>query len=103
LTRRQRYTTLRNTQLFREIEFRLLRVQPQQVGWQVSLIEGQPKLFQPADLPDYARQIGRNTGYIIHPEEILAENFVHLMMQTPDLPDPWIVQELRKRLMLSDG
>ncbi len=30
--------------------------------------------------PDFHRQIGGNTNYIIHPDEILADNFMHLMM-----------------------
>ena len=35
----------------------------------------QPVLLDPEDLPDYHRRIGRNTNYIIHPDEILADNF----------------------------
>ena len=29
--------------------------------------------------PDFFRQIGDNTGYIIHPDEVLADNFAFLM------------------------
>jgi hypothetical protein len=32
-------------------------------------------------LPDYFRQIKDNTGYIIHPDEVLADNFSFIMME----------------------
>jgi hypothetical protein len=32
-------------------------------------------------LPDYFRQIKDNTGYIIHPDEVLADNFSFVMME----------------------
>ena len=37
-----------------------------------------PRLHNTADLRGFYEQIGRNTQYIIHPEEILAENFAQL-------------------------
>ena len=36
-------------------------------------------LFNIDQVPDYIRLVGRNTDYIIHPEEILASNFVFLV------------------------
>lgn len=48
-----------------------------------------PRLRSTGDLRKFAEQVGRNTGYIIHPEEILAENFAQLatgkMGQTPEV------------------
>ena len=36
------------------------------------------------DLKDFHRQIGPNTGYIIHPDEILADNFAFLALSKED-------------------
>jgi hypothetical protein len=49
-------------------------------------------------VPDFQEKIGRNTTYIIHPEEILADNFVHLVRQREKLATPRIVEELQKVL-----
>lgn len=46
----------------------------------------------------YFEQVGRNTGYIIHPEEILADNFVLLVRQESTMASPEIVSEMKKIL-----
>ena len=33
------------------------------------------------DSTDYAERVGRNTGYVIHPDEVLADNFSLLVRQ----------------------
>lgn len=38
------------------------------------------------------------TDYIIHPEEILAENFVHMVMREANLPSPEIVHAIETSL-----
>jgi hypothetical protein len=38
--------------------------------------------------------VGRNTGYILHPDEILAENFLHMINRTTNLATPRIVEEM---------
>jgi hypothetical protein len=45
----------------------------------------------------YREQYGKNTGYLIHPEEILAEHFVFLV-QRQSVPDPTLVDQLREWL-----
>jgi hypothetical protein len=42
----------------------------------------------------FFEQIGRNTDYIIHPEETLANNFVYLMMAKEDLKNPDIPKNI---------
>lgn len=58
------------------------------------LTDGQAKLFGPNEIPAYFEAIGRNTGYIIHPEEVLADNFVSLVLEAEGLPNPEIVTKL---------
>lgn len=43
---------------------------------------------------DFFEQVGGNTDYIIHPEEILAENFVAVILDKKGLPDQHIVDEI---------
>jgi hypothetical protein len=38
---------------------------------------------------------GRNTAYIFHPEELMADNFADLMTARSDAPDPWVYDRLR--------
>jgi hypothetical protein len=58
---------------------------------------GAPRLVEVEAVEGFFEQIGRNTGYIIHPEEILADNFVLLVLgrTTPPVPNPEIPEEMR--------
>lgn len=87
---------------FQYMQFRLLQLEQSGTQWRAALDErGQPILLDPRQTASYHEQIGRNTGYIIHPEEVLAENFVHLAFESPNLPTPHIVQEMR--VLLTDS
>ena len=66
--------------------------------WQPVLSDGQPQLLDPKTTTSFHEQIGKNTRYIIHPDEILADNFVHLVNQTKDLASPEIVAAMREQL-----
>jgi hypothetical protein len=54
------------------------------------LKDGKPILWNPYAVKGFFEQIGRNTNYVIHPEETLANNFIHLMMAKQDLKTPEI-------------
>lgn len=45
--------------------------------------------------PEFFEAIGRNTPYIIHPEEVLADNFTFLLQGRKDLPNPEILDSLK--------
>lgn len=47
---------------------------------------------------DFQARVGRNTGYVIDPEEVLADNFSFLIMGKAGLPDPQIVESLKKAM-----
>ena len=42
----------------------------------------------------FSQQIGGNTGYIIHPDEILADNFTLLVLGRTNVPSPRILKEM---------
>lgn len=85
---------------FAYLTFRLLIVEEDNGVWSPALLKGEPQLLEPRPdvTPSYFEQIGENTGYIIHPDEILADNFVHLVKGTTKLKTPAIVEGMRKFL-----
>jgi hypothetical protein len=46
------------------------------------------RLVKLEEVTGFFEQVGRNTGYIIHPEEILADNFALLVVGKAGLPSP---------------
>jgi hypothetical protein len=47
---------------------------------------------------DYIEKVGRNTTYIIHPEEILADNFVILVNKQQIVRSPFVIEGMNKVL-----
>lgn len=68
---------------FDYVEFNLYPVVPGENGtWNVQVTSD--GLTSPIDIqkqPDFFRQIRENTGYIIHPDEVLADNFAFIMRE----------------------
>ncbi len=65
---------------------------------EVVLSDGKPTIYSLKQASNFFEKVGRNTNYIINPEEILAENFVHAIIGKKDLPNQEIVDELIKVL-----
>ena len=82
---------------FRYLEFRLMAIDREIA--KAILKDGQPLLLKPDAVEGFYEQIGRNTSYIIHPEETLANNFVHLMSDRKSLANPEIPKKIEKLLM----
>ncbi len=55
--------------------------------------EHNPILVPVEQVSGFSEQVGRNTNYIIHPEEILADNFEFLLLGKSDLPTPRVIEE----------
>jgi hypothetical protein len=83
------------TSLFNYLQFRLLAVEQNDDGWTPLLKDGEPILIDGKSCQSYRRQIGDNTNYIIHPDEILADNFAHMLMRTKDLKSPEVVERMK--------
>jgi hypothetical protein len=54
-----------------------------------------PVLAAPEEVSGFFEQVGRNTNYFIHPEEILADNFALLILDEHNVPSPEILQKMR--------
>jgi hypothetical protein len=46
----------------------------------------------------FFEQVGRNTEYLIHPEEILADNFALLFSRDRNAPSPDIIKKMAEVL-----
>ena len=102
-SREATYDTRRGGSFFSYMNFALMEIRRAGDAWEaVTNDEGRPKFYSPRDVPDYFNKIGRNTGYIIHPEEVLADNFTYLLSGKKNLPTPRIVDEMRKVMRVSD-
>ena len=56
------------------------------------------EVLPPSRVSGFFEQVGRNTDYIIHPEEILAENFALLVLNEQKVASPAILERIREIL-----
>jgi len=79
------------TDIFQYLDFELLGVEKRPDGSVPLNLGDQPWMTNPFQSQSYLSQIGMNTMYIVHPDEILADNFTFLVLgsqvQTPRIPD----------------
>jgi hypothetical protein len=64
---------------------------------------GAPVLLPFNRVAGLQEQIGRNTGYVIHAEEILASNFEMLVQDVPNAPSPDVLERIREVLVRFAG
>ncbi len=98
----ERYDTARGGEFFDYLRFQLL-VMECQGGAQAAkpAFDGQKtRLVDLQQLSGFFEQVGRNTDYLIHPEEILADNFMLLISGERDMPSPEIIRKLEEVLQV---
>ena len=65
---------------------------------EVDYLNGDPVIGVYGDFSDFHDQVGNNTNYTIHPEEILADNFALAILAADGLPSRWVVDEIKLKL-----
>ena len=80
---------------FQYLQFKLMAIEKKGDRWDAVQKDGLPVYFEPGKTPSYFEKIGNNTSYIIHPDEVLADNFVYLIQKRKNLKTPHIVEKLR--------
>ena len=65
---------------FRYLDFSLFEINIQHAANVISDENGKSTINM-ANVPDFFEQITDHTGYIIHPDEIIADNFMYIMMR----------------------
>jgi len=84
--------------LFEYLTIKLMAIEERDGNTLPLLDDGEPVLLDFSQVTNFHEQIGQNTGYIIHPEETMAENFVFMIRGKMDLPNPEILVSIRKVL-----
>jgi hypothetical protein len=97
------YNVKRGGEFFDYLEFRFLLVERDvKSAFVTPAYDGQkPRLAEMQQVSGFLEQVGRNTKYIIHPEEILADNFALLLSPKRDLPSPEIIEKMEEILKQS--
>jgi hypothetical protein len=78
--------------------FKLLAVMGAGTTWTPGRTGDALVLLDAATVPEYFTAIGLNTRYIIHPEEILADNFIQLVRGERNVRTPRILSDLQRVL-----
>jgi hypothetical protein len=57
--------------------------------------KAKPRIVDMKDVSDFYEQVGKNTHYVIHPEEILADNFAIIILEDKNIPSPKIADRIK--------
>jgi hypothetical protein len=93
----EKYDVQRGGEFFDYLRFQFLLVERNDKSSTVKPVyDGQkPKFVDMQRASGFFEQVGKNTGYIIHPEEILADNFALLVLRERNLPSPAIIKKMK--------
>jgi len=98
-SRLAKYDEEKGGPFFRYLVFRLLVLNPRDYSEAAQDKAGRLTLLEPEQAKGFHEKIGRNTKYIIHPEETMADNFVYMVTDRKGLPNPEIVKKMRLILL----
>lgn len=60
--------------------------------------DGKTVTYSIEEAEDFFEKIGKNTGYVIDPEEALADNFADILVNRTEVPNPEVQERIRKAL-----
>ncbi len=92
------YDTQKGGEFFDYLNFEFLAVQKVPGSSAVNFDSDHPQLLEMDKVRGFYEQVGQNTSYVIHPEEILADNFVLLLKPGSQVTSPEILEKIRKAL-----
>ena len=103
LSRAETYDVSRGGEFCEYLDFQFLVVQEKPGSHRVEVIRenSTPKLVTPRAVSGFLEQVGGNTQYLIHPDEILADNFVLLVLGEQNVPSPEVLQKMKTVLARS--
>ena len=98
-SRSERYDPLQEGSFFKYLQFRLL-LEEVEAGPAIPAApsDSAPRLVEVREVSGFFEQIGRNSSYIIHPEEILAVNFALIVTGETEFPSPEVAEGIRSVL-----
>ena len=94
-----KYDTSRGGEFFQYLRLAFLVVERTGNGTAQPVYDsGGPRLVDVKQVSGFFEQVGRNTTYIIHPEEILADNFALLVLGDRNVRSPEVLTRIRSAL-----
>ena len=91
------YDVARGGEFFEYLDFQFLVVEVESTSPRPKVIyeNSAPKLVGPGAVSGFLEQVGKNTQYLIHPDEILADNFALLILGEQNVPSPEVLQKMK--------
>jgi hypothetical protein len=90
------YNVARGGEFFEYLDFQFLIVEVELSPRPKVVYDGsKPKLVGPQAVSGFLERVGKNTQYLIHPDEILAENFALLILSPQNVPSPEVLQKMK--------
>ena len=101
----EKYNPSRGGEFFDYLQFKFLIVERQDTFPDVkpAYEGGKARLVGVEQISGFHEQVGKNTNYIIHPEEILADNFALLILERANARSPEIIKEMEAILRENKG
>ena len=98
------YDTKRGGEFFAYLQFQFLVVEKSSDSqhYEPAHEGSSPRLVGMPQISGFMEQVGRNTEYIIHPEEILADNFALLVLNEHHVTSPEVLQKMKQVLLRKD-
>jgi hypothetical protein len=103
LSRQERYDPAAGVPFFGYLTLSMLLVERAAMSARPLERDGAPVLVPFNRVQGLAAQIGRNTTYVIHAEEILASNFELLVQGRTDVQSPDVLERIRAALASGAG
>lgn len=97
-SREEHYDPEKGGEFFFYIDLKLLQIEEKGGKWKPMYRDGKAVLIDFESAPEFFEKVGMNTQYILHPEEIVAENFDFLVTGKEGLPNPEILEKLEAAL-----
>lgn len=96
----EKYDVKQGGDFFNYLQFQFLLVERDDKSFEAKPIyeDQKPKLIDLNQASGFFEQVGKNTQYIIHPEEILADNFSLLVLQKSKVQTPVILKKIEEIL-----
>lgn len=103
LSRQERFDPAAGVPFFGYLTLSMLLVERDGASSRPLERNGAPVLVPFSRVSGLQEQIGRNTTYVIHAEEILASNFELLVQGAPNAPSPEVLERIRAVLASAVG
>ncbi|MGD1046840.1 MAG: hypothetical protein ABR936_16150 [Bacteroidota bacterium] len=95
----RKYDKALGGEFFNYMVFNFIAVENQDGNYKFKTQDDKPILIGVNQISGFLEKTGRNTEYIIHPEEILADNFALLVRGDLNLPSPEIIKKIGEELL----